>query len=86
MGKYGLTTEKGIYPEDVLKYYGGALREYVYAANDEPVLGVCGSNPFALLFLTGLVLLTNIAPLRSGATEYGIGPEVGLCTLNQVDP
>ena len=22
MGKYGLTTEKGIYPEDVLKYYG----------------------------------------------------------------
>jgi len=22
MGKYGLTTEKGIYPEDVLKFYG----------------------------------------------------------------
>ena len=22
MGKYGLTSEKGIYPEDVLKYYG----------------------------------------------------------------
>ena len=25
MGKYGLTSEKGIYPEDVLKYYGATV-------------------------------------------------------------
>jgi len=35
MGKYGLTTEKGIYPEDVLKYYGA--KDY---GSEPPFLGV----------------------------------------------
>ena len=65
MGKYGLTTEKGIYPEDVLKYYGAT--EY-------------GSGPEALGIRWGCLFTPDVCyALKSSVWSIcpSIGPFIG---------